>query len=169
MSSRACGLDGIYPLSVVTNEQLRSFDCGKISLNAWLELRARSNEAIGGSRTYVLLAENGSAAGFYCLANYCLAHEGTRAVIRRNMPDPIPAILLGRLAVAQDYQGQGIGRALLRHALENARKAAEITAAALFLTEPIDEAAEAFYLKCGFSRMGSSLPFLGIRLHQTFH
>lgn len=165
MTIEVPGLDGIYPLSAASDEQLRSFDCGKLSLNTWLEQRARNNEVSGGSRTFILLAKDGSVAGYYSLANHCLAHEGTRAVLRRNMPDPIPAILLGRLAVSKNFQGLGIGRALLRHAIENARRASEITAAALFLTEPIDEAASRFYLACGFARVGNSLPFLGIRLH----
>ena len=165
MTTAAPDLDGIYPLSAASDEQLRGFDCGKLSLNAWLEQKARHNEANGGSRTFILLARDGSIAGYYSLVNHCLAHEGTRAVLRRNMPDPIPAILLGRLAVSKNFQGLGIGRSLLRHAIEIARRVAEISAAALLLTEPIDEAAFRFYLACGFSRVGNSLPFLGIRLH----
>ena len=159
-------LDNIYPLSAVSDKQLSDFDCGKLSLNAWLEERARGNEAGGGSRTYVLLTRDRKIAGYYCISNYCLAHEGTRAVIRRNMPNPIPAVLLGRLAVSKDYQGLGIGRALLHHAIENALKVSKITGAALFITEPIDEEALAFYRHCGFSSMSSHLPFLGIKLHK---
>lgn len=165
MTIEVPGLDGIYPLSVASDEQLRGFDCGKLSLNIWLEQRARNNELSGGSRTFILVAKDGSVAGYYSLANHCLAHEGTRAVLRRDMPDPIPAILLGRLAVSKNCQGLGIGRSLLRHAIENTRRASEITAAAIFLTEPIDEVASRFYPACGFARVGNSLPFLGIRLH----
>ena len=156
---------GIYPLSVVTDKQLSGFDCGKISLNSWLEQRARSNEVAGGSRTYVLLTLDGEVAGFYTLSNYCIDHEGMRAILRRNMPDPIPAVLLGRLAISQKYHHNGIGRALLRHAIENACKVAEITGAALFITEPIDSGAAAFYQHCGFSPVGKTLPFLAIKLH----
>ena len=165
MTIEVPGLDGIYPLSVASDEQLRGFDCGKLSLYIWLEQRARNNELSGGSRTFILVAKDGSVAGYYSLANHCLAHEGTRAVLRRDMPDPIPAILLGRLAVSKNCQGLGIGRSLLHHAIENTRRASEITAAAIFLTEPIDEVASRFYPACGFARVGKSLPFLGIRLH----
>lgn len=159
-------LDGIYPLSAISDEQLSEFDCGKLSLNTWFEQKSRSNEASGGSRTYVLLTLDGKVAGFYCISNYCLAHEGARAAIRRNMPDPIPAVLLGRLAISKKFQGLGLGRALLRHAIENALKVAEITGAALFITEPIDEDAYAFYQHSGFSPIGKDLPFLAIKLHQ---
>lgn len=159
-------LDGIYLLSAVSDEQLSKFDCGKLSINAWFEQRSRSNEASGGSRTYVLLSDKKEIVAFYCISNYCLAHEGTRAVIRRNMPDPIPAVLLGRLAVSKQFQGLGIGRALLRHALQNFLKVAEITGAVLFLTEPIDEDASAFYLHCGFQKVGQNLPFLAIKWKQ---
>lgn len=102
-------LDGIYPLSAISDEQLSEFDCGKLSLNTWFEQKSRSNEASGGSRTYVLLTLDGKVAGFYCISNYCLAHEGARAAIRRNMPDPIPAVLLGRLAISKKKSGAWIG------------------------------------------------------------
>ena len=99
-------LAGIYSLDKISDEQLIQFDCGKLSLNEWLKQKARSNEVSGGSRTYVLLTLTGKVAGFYCLSNFCLAHDGIRAMIRRNMPNPIPAILLGRLAISKDYQGR---------------------------------------------------------------
>lgn len=156
---------GIYPLSTVSDKQLSDFDCGKGSLNSWLEQRARSNEVAGGSRTYILLTMDGEVAGFYTLSNYCIGHEGMRATLRRNMPDPIPAVLLGRLAISQKYHGNGIGRSLLRHAIENACKVAKITGAALFITEPIDSSASDFYKHCGFSQVGRDLPFLAIKLH----
>lgn len=166
MSEKA-RFDGIYRLSAISDDQLSKFDCGKLALNSWFEQKARSNEVRGGSRTYVLLSADGEVAGFYCISNYCLVHEGTKAAIRRNMPNPIPAVLLGRLAVAKKYQGLGIGRALLRHALENFLKVAEITGAALFITEPIDEDASAFYLHCGFQEVGKDLPFFAIKLSQV--
>ena len=88
-----------------------------------------------------------------------------RATLQRNMPDPIPTISLGRLAISQKYHRNGIGRALMRHAIENTCKVTEITGAALFITEPIDSGATAFYQHCGFSPVGKTLPFLAIKLH----
>lgn len=159
-------LAGIYSLDKISDEQLIQFDCGKLSLNEWLKQKARSNEVSGGSHTYVLLTLTGKVAGFYCLSNFCLAHDGIRAMIRRNMPNPIPAILLGRLAISKDYQGRGIGRALLRHAIEKARRVSEITGAALLITEPLNENASSFYLHVGFAPVGKNLPFLAIKLHR---
>lgn len=158
---------GIVPLSQVNDEALNQFDCGKLALNLWLSQRARSNEASGGSRTYVLLSTEGRVAGFYCISNYSIAHTGIRAVIRRNMPNPIPAVLLGRLAVSRNFQGQGIGRALLRHAIENSIKVSKITGSVLLVTEAIDEEAENFYLHAGFSRIDNDLPYLAIKLHDV--
>ena len=159
-------LSGIFSLSFLSDVQLASFDCGKLSLNAWLAQKARGNEISGGSRTYVLLTTEAEIAGFYTLSNYCIAHEGMGAVIKRNMPNPIPAVLLGRLAVSRQYQGKGIGRILLRHAIEKSCKVAEITGAVLLITEPIDAAAMCFYTRCGFESIGAQLPFLAVNLHK---
>lgn len=176
MSATFVSLDGIFPLSVISDEQLEKFDCGNLSLNDWLLYHARGNEANGGSRTFVLISVKGEIAGFYSLANDRLEHKGIRAVLKRNMPDHIPVILLGRLAVAKDYQGHGIGRALVRHAIETACKASVFSGAALLLTEPINESAASFYLHVGFEKVGKESPFLAIRIplqqtnpNLTFH
>lgn len=158
-------VQGIFPLSSISDEQLDNFDCGKLSLNIWLSSRARANEANGGSRTYVLLSSTGEIVGFYCLSNHCLSHRGIRAVLRRNMPDPIPAILLGRLAVSVKYQGKGIGTVLLRHSIETSQKVSQITGASLLVVHPLDDLATQFYLRAGFERMGKELPFLAIKLY----
>ena len=74
-------LSGIFSLSFLSDVQLASFDCGKLSLNAWLAQKARGNKISGGSRTYVLLTTEAEIAGFYTLSNYCI--EPSRSTIGR--------------------------------------------------------------------------------------
>lgn len=159
----ALALKGIFPLWQITNTQLEQFDCGKEVLNFWLKKKAKANDLNGGSRTFILLSRCDVVVGFYCLSNYSIEHNGVRAALRRNMPNPIPAVLLGRLAVSAKFQRQGIGRLLLRSAVENFQKVSLLTGAALLLTEPIDEAAKNFYLRFGFTSIGKNQPFLALR------
>ncbi len=69
---------------------------------------------------------------------------------RRNMPDPIPVAVLGRLAIDQSYQGRGIGRALVRDAGLRLLNAAEILGIRSVLVHAISDDARAFYEAVGF-------------------
>lgn len=156
---------GIVRLDQVSTEQLKAFDCGKTVLNNWLVTRARANDVSGGSRTYLLLTSDDRVAGYFCLSNYALVHEEVKASVRRNMPNPIPATLLGRLAVSSDMQGQGIGSSLLRYAVSLAVKGAEFTNSAVLVTEPIDEGAFNFYRMFGFEPIKTGASMLMLRLN----
>lgn len=156
---------GIVRLDQVSTEQLKAFDCGKTVLNTWLVTRARANDVNGGSRTYLLITGDDRVAGFFCLSNYALVHEAVKASVRRNMPNPIPATLLGRLAVSSDMQGQGIGSSLLRYAVSLAVKGAEFTNSAVLVTEPIDEGAFNFYRMFGFEPIKTGASMLMLRLN----
>lgn len=156
---------GIVRLDQVSAEQLKAFDCGKTVLNNWLVTRARANDVSGGSRTYLLITGDDRVAGFFCLSNYALVHEEVKASVRRNMPNPIPATLLGRLAVSRDMQGQGIGSSLLRYAVSLAVKVAEFTNSAVLVTEPIDEGAFNFYRRFGFEAIKIGASMLMLRLN----
>ena len=72
------------------------------------------------------MTEGGRVVGLYALANGAVAHKGVSAKTRRNMPDPIPVMVLARLAVDSAYQKQGLGSALLRDALLRTIAAAQI-------------------------------------------
>ena len=89
--------------------------------------------------------------GYYALAAGALTHQQATGAIRRNMPEPIPAVVLGRLAVHADWTGRGIGAGLVKDALlRTARLAGELGVRAL-LCHAIDEDAKRFYLHQGFS------------------
>ncbi|WP_022951493.1 GNAT family N-acetyltransferase [Leucothrix mucor] len=126
-----------------------SFDCGKPSLNNWFERHAWKNQNNGASRTYVI-TKDGAIAGYITLA----AGEIHRAFLpkgkQRNMPDPVPVILLAQLAVDTTYQGAGISKSLLAAAFSYAVKASNIIGGFALLTHPLDEDIRAFYSHWGF-------------------
>lgn len=128
---------------------LSGFDSGEPALDDWLRRRAERNEASGASRTYVVCVGR-KVVGYYTLAAGAIAHAGAPGRTRRNMPDPVPVIVLGRLAVDKAYHGQGIGTGLLRDAVLRIVQAAEIAGIRAILVHAISEEAKRFYEKYGF-------------------
>lgn len=129
--------------------QLGAFRSGIDSLDVWLKRRARANQASGASRTFVV-CRGQSVVGYYALAAGSVDHDQAPGRIRRNMPEPIPVIVLGRLAVQASEQASGLGRALIRDALVRVQAAAKEIGAAAVLAHAINERAKEFYLSCGF-------------------
>src|SRR5262249_20835819 len=113
------------PEKLSLRHDLTHFQCGEPALDDWLRRRARQNEESGASRTYVLCAGN-RVVGYYPLAVGAVAHADAPGRVRRNMPDPVPVIIVGRLAIDQTMQGQSLGPALLRDAVLRTIQAAEI-------------------------------------------
>lgn len=138
------------PEKLNSSHQIESFDSGNSQLDDWLKRRALKNELEGASRTYVLCAGE-IVVAYYCLANGAVAQTTATGKVRRNMPDPIPVMIIGRLAVAQQWHGMGIGRALLRDAVLRTLQAAEIAGIRAILVHAISEDAKQFYEKCGFT------------------
>ena len=128
---------------------LDSFRCQEPELENWLKQRARRNQQDGASRCFVVCKQK-TVVGYYALAAGCVMHSVAPGNIRRNMPEPIPVIVLGRLAVHADWQGKGIGAGLLKDAvLRSIRLSSELGVRAL-LCHAISEDAKRFYLKHGF-------------------
>ena len=125
------------------------FDCGRPELNAWLRVRALANQLNGTSRTYVV-CDGPGIAGYYALATGAIAHADAPRAIRRNAPDPVPAILLGRLAVDLRHQGRGFGASLLRDAMLRIARAGGIVGIRAVVVDALDTSARDFYLKHGF-------------------
>jgi GNAT superfamily N-acetyltransferase len=109
----------------------------------------RLSSMSSGSRTYVVTAE-GRVVGFYALANGAVAHKDVSAKTRPNMPDPIPVMVVARLAIDKAYQGQGLGSALLRDALLRTLSASQIAGIRAVLLHAISEDAKRFYERAGF-------------------
>jgi GNAT superfamily N-acetyltransferase len=136
------------PEPLALSHDLSAFDCGAPELNNWLRQRALKNEESGASRTYVVSVGQ-RVVGFYCLANGAITHAQATGKVRRNMPDPIPVMVIGRLAVDQGWHKKGIGRALLRDAILRTVQAAEFAGIRAILVHAKSEQAKAFYESCG--------------------
>jgi GNAT superfamily N-acetyltransferase len=129
--------------------ELVSFDCGEPELDTWLKRRALPNEVAGASRTYVV-CDSDRAIGFYSLATGAIMRARATGSVRRNMPDPIPVMIIGRMAVDRAWQGRGIGRAMLQDAIKRTLQAASLAGIRAILVHAKSDAAKSFYEACGF-------------------
>lgn len=136
------------PVAITTAHDLENFCSGEPSLDMWLRSKALKNEGKA-SRTYVVCQGN-RVVGFYSLAVGSAAHEFSLGNIKRNMPDPVPVIILGRLAVDQSAQRKGIGKALVRDAILRTIQAASIAGIRAILVHVLHDRAATFYQECGF-------------------
>jgi len=109
------------------------------------------NEVSGASRTFVV-EDEGRIIAYYTLTAGSVAHAIAPGKIRRNMPDPLPVAILGRLAVDNTFQSAGIGRDLLRDAVVRVVRAAETLGIRALLIHALSERARGFYERYGFQR-----------------
>jgi len=136
------------PQPLAPGHELDALDCGVAALDEWLKRRARRNEAEGASRTFVA-GVGMRVIGYYSFAVGSVLHAVATGKARRNMPDPTPAILLGRLAVDRRWQGKGLAADLLADAVLRVG-AAETVGVRAMLVHAISEDARRFYEKHGF-------------------
>ncbi|MEQ1698374.1 MAG: GNAT family N-acetyltransferase [Hyphomicrobiaceae bacterium] len=138
------------PILLDDGHSIDAFDCSVPALDDWLKRRSRGNSASGASHTYVA-SEGGRVVGYYALAAGAVEVTAAPGRFRRNMPDPIPVVVLGRLAIDRSQQGNGLGRALFRDAGLRVLQAASIIGVRGVLVDAISEDAKAFYLALGMS------------------
>jgi GNAT superfamily N-acetyltransferase len=126
------------------------FDCGREELNRYLARYAWVNHQAGGGQTYVGLAGE-TVVGFHTLAvGQVLREEAPERLARGLARHPVPIMLLARLAVDRRWQGQGIGKALLKDAMLRTMQAADIAGIRALAVHAKDEAARAFYERFDF-------------------
>lgn len=137
------------PAPLAEHHELVEFNSGVPELDDWLRRRARANQASGASRSFVV-CEGNRVVAYYALASGAVRTPEAPGRFKRNMPDPIPVAVLGRLAIDLSYQGRGIGRALVRDAGLRLLNAAEILGIRGVLVHAISDDARAFYEAVGF-------------------
>lgn len=137
------------PVLLAADNQLDDFACGVDSLDDWLKRRAHPNQVNGASGTYVV-TEGTRVVGYYCLASGALELSDTPSAIRRNVPDPVPVAIFGRLAVDKSFQGRGLGVALLQDAVVRTYQAAGILGIHGLLVHALSIDAKTFYEHHGF-------------------
>jgi predicted N-acetyltransferase YhbS len=133
-----------------------SFDCGRESINQWFRRHAWRNQQSGASRTNVVCDVNtGALIGLIALSAAQIERGFLPKSAQRNQPDPLPAILLGQLAIDRRYHGLGYVRSLMWFALTTSVRFSKDIGCFGVLTHPLDDGVRAFYRRFGFE----DLPF----------
>lgn len=138
------------PVPITSEQDTSEFFCGESSLDTWLQRRALRNQHTGATRTFVLCESGKRVAAYYALASSAIAVGLAAGRFRRNMPDPIPVVVLARLAVDQQYQGHGLGRAMVRDAALRIVGAADTIGIRGVIVHALSETARGFYERVGF-------------------
>ena len=153
------------PVLLTPTHDGSTFDSGEIVLDDWLRQRAWPNLQSAASRTYVVCPTGSlKIVGYFALSMGQILAQETPGSVRRNMPRHIPAVTLGRLAIDRAWQGRGLGRALLADVVRRALRASSEVSARLIVVHAISTAAEAFYLRHGFTRLPIKAPTLALDL-----
>jgi GNAT superfamily N-acetyltransferase len=124
---------------------VEAFDCGQEELNRYLSRYAWQNQQAGAAQTYVGLADD-VLVGYHTLAVGQVTLENAPERLSKGMARyPVPIMLLARLATDLRWQGQGVGRALLRDAMQRTLQAAEIAGIRALAVHAKSENARRFY------------------------
>lgn len=138
------------PQPLTTLHQFDAFDCGEPVLDNWLKQRATSNQASGASRTFVVTGVDHRVYGYYAIAAGAVSHVAATSSVKRNMPDPVPVIVLARLAVDRAAQGIDPGAALLQDAVSRAVAVSHNAGVRALLVHALHDRARQFYEHYGF-------------------
>lgn len=153
------------PTPIEEGHQLGEFSSGQDSLDHWLKNRALQNQRSGASRTYVVRDEHRVIA-YYAVASGAITTGLATGKLKRNMPDPIPMVILARLAVDNSYQGQGLGRALFRDAALRILSASEAIGIRGLMVHAISDEAVLFYRALGLQNSSSEPNTMMISLEE---
>jgi len=156
------------PEPITASHLTESFACGIPVLDEWLKRRALKNEVSGASRTFVVCQKR-TVIGYYALATGSIEHRGAPGKIRRNMPDPIPVMVLGRLAIDQQWQHAGLGRGLLKDAVLRTLSVSQHAGVSALLAHALSDEAKHFYVHNGFLKSPLDPMTLMIALQDAAH
>ena len=137
------------PAPLTAAHNVTAFESGESTLDYWLKHRALHNEGRGASRTYVVCDDH-LVVAYYCLSTGSVSSELAPGRIRRNMPETIPVMVLGRLAVDLAWQRRSLGKALLRDAILRTIQVSEVVGVKALLVHALSDQAVRFYEANGF-------------------
>jgi len=156
------------PEPITEAHLIESFTCGVPVLDEWLKRHALKNEVSGASRTFVV-CQGKKVIGYYALATGCIEHRDAPGKIHRNMPDPIPVMVLGRLAIDQQWQQAGLGRNLLKDALLRSLSVSKQAGIRALLVHALSQDAKRFYARNGFIESPLDSMTLMVTLQDAAH
>lgn len=140
------------PRRLEKGDERSEFNSGAPELDAWITRYAWQNQRANNAVTYVSTL-GGEVVGYYAIAAAGVSHESVGVDFSKHRPDPIPCVLLARLAVDRRAQGKGLGAALFRDALGRALSVSEGMGAACLLIHCRDEGARDFYQRLADARI----------------
>lgn len=155
------------PESLSPRHRVDSFACSGPMLDEWLKRRALGNQASGASRTFVVATAEQEVMGYYALAAGAVAHQHATRSIRQNMPDPVPVMVLARLAVDTRAQAMKLGAGLLQDALRRCVLVSQNTGVRAMLVHALNDRARRFYEHYGFKASPAHPMTLMLRLGQS--
>jgi GNAT superfamily N-acetyltransferase len=144
------------PAALKPGHDVDHFDCERDLINNWLKNRAKKASETDTARTYVVCRGQRRVIGFYALAAGAVERDSAPGPLRRNMPDPVPVVILAMFGVHKDEKGQGIGQDLLSDAMRRTLQAARIIGARALLIHALDAAASKYYKGLNFAAFDAS-------------
>jgi len=154
------------PVSITQDHHFNSFSSGESVLDEWLKRRALANNFSGASRTFVVVDGDQQVMGYYALAAGAVTHQESPRAVRQNMPDPVPVMVLARLAVDVRAQGIKLGAALLRDAVQRCVLVSQNAGVRAMLVHALNDQARQFYEYYGFKATPSRPMTLMLRMNQ---
>lgn len=153
------------PQLLAATHVLNEFACGEASLDEWLKRRALTNQLSGASRTFVVADQDGRVFGYYAMAAGAVSHQMATGGVRRNMLDPVPVMVLARLAIDHRAQGVKLGAALLQDAVNRAATVSQKAGVRALLVRALHDRAKQFYEHYGFQESPQHPMALMLRLN----
>ncbi len=152
------------PQPLLPVHRFDDFKCGEAVLDEWLKRRASANQLSGASRTFVVVDQDQRIRGYYAMAAGAVSHQMATGSVRRNMPDPVPVMVLARLAVDQRAQGIKLGASLLQDAVKRAVVVSQNAGVRALLVHALHDRAKQFYEYYGFQVSPANPMTLMLRL-----
>lgn len=167
MANQGLSLQLNAPEPLSGAHRIEAFSCGEATLDEWLKRHALANQLSGASRTFVVADREGRGFGYYALAAGAVARNAATGSVRRNMPDPVPVMVMARLAVDLQAQGVKIGASLLQDAVNRVVAVSRNAGVRALLVHVLNERAKKFYEHYGFQASPAHGMTLILRLAGT--